>query len=879
MRFLTSLSILTSWLAASATVNAQSAPAKDSTVVMDVFSVKPEEDPYRAAYSSAGTRYGMSLKELPAQVDVLTSDFIRDIGASDMRQALEYAGGIQLTSGGSSDSPEDQTIIIRGQDAQAPNMNGFQRTNIFFDSIVVGRIDVVKGPGGPLYGVASPGGMVSISSPEPTARRTYYFKQTAGENGFTRTEMQTTGPLTKSNSLTYVFSAAYQRADSVLNSGYDPMYAFHERLTVAPTLQYRFSTATKLKLSVEYQHVMRDNVGGNGTPSSALAGLQDGFNDPSGQPYGVLIPTQFLGDGTRKNRYLNVPDLQKFRFDGPDTYAKQNNVDITGVFEHAFSRDFGVVLSYNIQVKRKHSRGFNVALRAWNDASIPTAIRQDPRLIAMLRGPAPTPNAQGVYTPDANRQILEIRPNNIVNENYQYWPTPKAEVYRAFKLGPTEHRLVVGASHNTARFGDRRPQYAFDYAAARWANVPAEVTLSRFRSPTDFTSVKRWDAALFAQYPSSIAPLAQNGYPAMSMSKFYIVNRYANLESRFLNGRVITLLGFLSNRSDSQTRVYDPSGNFRWAGPAQISGAPNGFMRPSPSKNDRPSINTSFVISPDLTVYYNGQNTTQPGLTLGQIDGNGVPMAPSYGTNQEVGLHFEFWDKRIAFNASAFQTKLRDNPRSIGYAYINYVTHPQTGVAATSPFGALVPADTDSTGYDVKVDFRVTKEFRINASFANHRTTLTKIGDIGKPGSPDPVFRARQEALAATNPSTDVLLGSNPNLVSNHEAVGYMRYEFMRGPLKGLWLFGGAKYGGSRRSNSITIPSPSATNPNPIPTVSINYVPKATTYDFNTGYRTRIRNVPVEFALNVVNVMNYDDFRLSYFNPPRTVRLSTGVRF
>lgn len=188
--------------------------------------------------------------------------------------------------------------------------------------------------------------------------------------------------------------------------------------------------------------------------------------------------------------------------------------------------------------------------------------------------------------------------------------------------------LVGGVESDSQLARDRRPQYAFDYTAARWANVPAEVALSRYRSPTEFTSVKRWDAAMFSRYPNSSAPLAQNGYPATSMSKFYVVNRYANLESRFFNGRVITLPGFLSNRSASQTRVYDPAGNFRWAGPAPISGAPNGFMRPKPSKSDRPSINTSFVISPDLTVYYNGQNTTQPGLTLGQIDGNGVPMAP-----------------------------------------------------------------------------------------------------------------------------------------------------------------------------------------------------------------------------------------------------------
>jgi hypothetical protein len=52
-------------------------------------------------------------------IEVLTPAFLRDIGALDVRDALEYVSGIQLdtTTGGvngSRDNPENTTLLIRG---------------------------------------------------------------------------------------------------------------------------------------------------------------------------------------------------------------------------------------------------------------------------------------------------------------------------------------------------------------------------------------------------------------------------------------------------------------------------------------------------------------------------------------------------------------------------------------------------------------------------------------------------------------------------------------------------------------------------------------------------------------------------------------------
>jgi iron complex outermembrane receptor protein len=64
---------------------------------MNVFEVAAEnDDEYRAANTTTGTRYNTPVKDLPMNIEVLTPAFLRDIGALDVRDALEYVSGIQL---------------------------------------------------------------------------------------------------------------------------------------------------------------------------------------------------------------------------------------------------------------------------------------------------------------------------------------------------------------------------------------------------------------------------------------------------------------------------------------------------------------------------------------------------------------------------------------------------------------------------------------------------------------------------------------------------------------------------------------------------------------------------------------------------------------
>ena len=72
---------------------------KEETVVLSPFEVVTAKDKgYMATNSTSGTRLNLEVKDLPLNLEVITSEFIRDTGAHDLRQALRYSAGVVLDS-------------------------------------------------------------------------------------------------------------------------------------------------------------------------------------------------------------------------------------------------------------------------------------------------------------------------------------------------------------------------------------------------------------------------------------------------------------------------------------------------------------------------------------------------------------------------------------------------------------------------------------------------------------------------------------------------------------------------------------------------------------------------------------------------------------
>lgn len=209
----TRLLALTACLAFALSARAQLAPApsaalsappseKDKEVVkLNVFQVVAEDDDeYRAANTTTGTRYNTPVKDLPMNIEVLTPAFMRDIGALDIRDALEYVSGIQLDTtaggvGGTKDNPENTTLLIRGISA-GMKKDGFARF-VPMDPITMSRVDIIKGPGGALYGQNGTGGVVNVSSIQASNRPVVRLGTTIGSFDFRRAELLVSAPFGK----------------------------------------------------------------------------------------------------------------------------------------------------------------------------------------------------------------------------------------------------------------------------------------------------------------------------------------------------------------------------------------------------------------------------------------------------------------------------------------------------------------------------------------------------------------------------------------------------------------------------------------------------------------------------------------------------------
>ena len=861
------LSALVALLAATPPLPAQVAPtasrastgtSAEEVVKLNVFQVTAEgDDEYRAANTTTGTRYNTPIKDLPMNIEVLTPAFMRDIGALDLRDALEYVSGIQLDTtaggtGGSKDNPENNTLLIRGI-AAATNKDGFRRF-VPIDPITISRADIIKGPGGALYGQGGTGGVINVASVTAGTRPVARAGSTIGSYGFRRFEFLWSGPVTPKGAIGFAIPLSYSEGKS--NAQYYETNTLH----LNPAFTFKLGPKTSLLTSLEARYNTRDNIRNFFLTDNALA--------PSGVPYGTLIDGR---PGTA--RVLTTPNQRDFRFEGPDTFRKERTYVRTYRLDHRFSDNFQWWGGYSAEDINVRDRSFNISLRNANDASIPLRVRTDPRFLAMLRP------SNGTAQP----QILDIRPNNITNSSRTVRPTWKSEIYAAFDTWVVKHRMITGISYGPLTSGNNAANQNFYYgntgnaadpATQRWEAVSNDVILTRFRDPRDVTSVKRWDHAAINQYPQG-PETAIGARSAYLTSYFWDRNLYANLQSSFFKERFQTIIGLFDTRNDRGGSVYDASGNYLWNGPAPAgSGSTlNGVRRPKPVRNTSPSFTAIWLPIDSVRFYANSMSSIDVGPAYSAYDGNGVPLAGATVHNAEAGVRVDLFKSKLLLSLAGFAMTDQDRPVSFGAATQNLLVSP-TGTLNGSGFGAFVKTSTDSKGFDLKVDYIPLRNLRFNVGISSNDVQIKEIEPFATPANPDPVRLLAQQTFVAAGGSSSRYLGKPSTDISKYTGSAYLRYEFNQTFLKNTWVMIASKYLGQREAELITV----ATNTGLI-TIDRRLVPSHYLYDLNMGYRRKIGRYNTNVQVNLSNLADDDKFYGAVWQTGRTYRLSAGVSF
>jgi len=246
--------------------------AADETVKMPEFSVSSTQtDAYRATDSLSGARIRTSLIDTPATINVITNDFIQDVGANSMFDATQYVAGIGNGRLAGANGIIDR-MTIRGFETNGRNTDNFSSTfQANLDPDLIDRIEIVKGPNAILAPTGSPGGAINAITKSPLMTQQSSLALEVGTFDADKLTLDTTGPVTGVKGLAYRFIAADQDART-----FQPGRL--KQWDVNPEVSYDLSDTSKL--TVKFTHLEWAAFGSASSPGNTwIAGDQAANGD------------------------------------------------------------------------------------------------------------------------------------------------------------------------------------------------------------------------------------------------------------------------------------------------------------------------------------------------------------------------------------------------------------------------------------------------------------------------------------------------------------------------------------------------------------------------------------------------------------------------
>ena len=192
----------------------------------------------------SGTGLNTSLKALPMPVEVITSEFIEDIGATELSTILEYGAGLVQNQNESETLPYVATnYSIRGFSTNRVYYDGF-RTDGRLSPLFMDRVEIIRGPSSTFTGPIEPGGTVNVIPKRAAKRQSGNASFALGSWDRLVSDFSLAGPLGKSG-VSYRIGASYAH-------GYGPSdYFRNESTSFGGSLEWRISEKTRVVLDAE----------------------------------------------------------------------------------------------------------------------------------------------------------------------------------------------------------------------------------------------------------------------------------------------------------------------------------------------------------------------------------------------------------------------------------------------------------------------------------------------------------------------------------------------------------------------------------------------------------------------------------------------------
>lgn len=232
---------------------------------------------YTEAYkvdSAQGTKMPLDLLDTPQSVQVLSRDFLDDLGAIEISDIYGQVAGV-------SNDPYSSNIS-RGFRQEEIRYNGlFGDPYITFNQPLLfnmARIEFLKGPAAVLYGGAEPGGFINYVTKKPADETSHILTAIVGSYDTSRFSAESTGPIGGNDNVLYRVGALWDDSGSFRNN------VDKENIILAPGVTFRIGQDTELTLEGEYIDQQWDGWRLRGVPvdlgGNFLTDIEFSANEP-----------------------------------------------------------------------------------------------------------------------------------------------------------------------------------------------------------------------------------------------------------------------------------------------------------------------------------------------------------------------------------------------------------------------------------------------------------------------------------------------------------------------------------------------------------------------------------------------------------------------
>ncbi len=685
----------------------------DSVFDLSPFELKPSQDQgYGSSYSVSASGLSHPIKDTPFSIEVINAAFIEDLGATDLEESLAYSSGVflddftesnEVNRGGVNISGANETLFqsdqtplgglfdnamtIRGFNVPQVYRDGFRHGGLIarygtvlgsiLDTSNVDRMEIVRGPNSVIYGNGSLSGFVNVIGKRPKGHAAKNFSVGFGNEGYLRTALDLTGPLSKNlfgGQLNYRVAIALEERDdwtdwrgTELEHYVGQLEWKTEKVRLLLEGQYADQREKGIgdqfiydNLSVAEEIDVRNEFGENTNWTKELGERTETYRITGPDTYHLRREENFLAD-------LEVRPLENLTLSAgvflTDAQEEEFNVNVSTITNQESNFDLQGSLIYRVDDPRTLN---SENLQKWLDDFVTVSPNNH-----IERAPV-----GGIDRDFADYRLVrywwERIPERSVTEQYRLRAAYDFEsrffgdsiASHSFLIGrhdiKDELDLIVGESSIRRQFAGRRELASDDPIIVRNIN---EHRLIRYNGEAlanpgeEFRHMEVWTTRHFGQYQGGFLDDRIGLTFEIGRERYHARDRLWDRfdESKFLGPEYRGLT------------LSDP---FQWFGASNHSNETFGFF-PTPTGQEEYFPNQTQAedtTTRNLALNYRlGDNVTLYGTRsegalppMGLRDGNGEQIPAETSTNEEFGIKFRLLEGRLSGTLSAYRIK-RDN--------------------------------------------------------------------------------------------------------------------------------------------------------------------------------------------------------------------------